>query len=148
MNIVLVRDRDNGRCTLGTLRMNGVTFQTLERPWIPGPPGGAKGVSCIPAGTYKLVRHDTEAHPRTFAMVNGELSVYHYELPPGKQGRTACLIHVANWVSELRGCIALGMERALNGDAWMLKQSRIAIERFYTLVPWVDGHTIEIVGVT
>jgi hypothetical protein len=147
VNILLVRDLDDGRCTLGTLRRNGTTLQSLERPWKPGPPGGMKGVSCVPPGMYRLVRHDTEAHPRTFALVNEELSVYHYEIPPGTQGRTAVLIHVANWVSEIRGCIALGMERALNGDAWMIRQSRIAIDQFYNHVPWVDGHTIEIRGV-
>lgn len=145
MNLILTRDRDTGQCTLGVLHLNGSTFQSLERPWVPGVPGGTKGVSCVPVGLYRLVRHDTEAHPRTFALVNENLSVYHLGPPAGRQGRTACLIHVANYVSELRGCIALGMERA--GET--LKQSKIAVDKFYASVPWMDNeHTLEIMGVS
>lgn len=141
MNLTLVRDLDNGDCTLGTLDLNGVTLQTLERPWLPGPPGGMKGVSCVPRGTYRLVRHDTEAHPRTFALVNEDLGVYHYAVPPGEQGRTACLIHVANVVAELRGCIALGMDRGENS----ISRSRIAVDKFYAALRWADDeHTLEI----
>jgi hypothetical protein len=145
VNLTLVRDADNGRCMLGTLKINGSFFQTLERPWIPGPPGGTKGISCVPKGIYRLVRHDTEAHPRSFALVNEELGVYHLAVPAGKQGRTACLIHVANWASELRGCIALGMRRTLIVDEWCVQQSKIAVDKFYSLVPWIDdAHSLEI----
>ena len=145
MNITLVRDIDNGVCSLGTLLINGATIQTLERPWIAslGSPGGCKGVSCVPAGLYRLVRHDTEAHPRSFALENEDLGVYHYDIPAGKSGRTACLIHVANVVSELRGCVALGMARSGNS----ISQSRMAVDRFYNALPWVDNeHTIDIKG--
>jgi hypothetical protein len=146
MHITLIRDLDNGRCTLGVLSVAGVTLQTLERPWVPGAPGGKKGVSCIPSGLYQLIQHDTEAHPRSFALVNEALSVFHLACPPGRQGRTACLIHVANFVSELRGCIALGMERALNGVDWTLRSSRVAVGQFHARVPWEPGHTLEIRG--
>jgi len=145
VHLRLVRDLANNACTLGTLAIGSAIYQSLERPWIAAQPAGAKGISCVPGGTYRLALHDTEAHPRSFALVNEEIGVYHYELPPGKPGRTACLIHVANWVSELRGCIALGMERTLNGDAWMLRRSKIAVDDFYSHVPWVTGHTLEIV---
>lgn len=128
-------------CTLGALSLNGHLWQSLERPWVPGPLGGTKGISCVPVGTYRLVKHDTEAHPRSFALVNETLGVYHLEVPAGRQGRTACLIHVANFVTELRGCIALGMERS--GET--LRRSKVAIDQFYSLVPWIDGaHTLEI----
>lgn len=143
--MIITLNREPHRdCTLGVLRLPQQAFQSLERPWVEGPLGGAKGISCVPFGSYRLVKHDTEAHPRTFALVNEELGVYHYELPPGQQGRTACLIHVANFVSELRGCIALGMERTQNGDAWMLSRSRLAIDRFYAAVPWNDEHSLVI----
>jgi len=144
VNLTLSRDLDDSVCTLGTLAINGTALQSLERPWIPGPPGGTKGVSCVPPGLYRLVRHDTEAHPRSFALVNEELGVYHMTVPPGKEGRTACLIHVANFPNELRGCIALGMARS--GDS--ISQSRIAVNRFYNNVPWVDDeHTLTIEGI-
>lgn len=145
MNFVLQRDADTGICTFGTMRVNGTLLQTLERPWVPGPAGGTKGVSCIPVGTYRLVRHDTEAHPRSFALVNEALGVFHYAVPAGQAGRTACLIHVANWPTELRGCIALGMDRGDNSIA----RSRIAVDKFYAAAPWVDDiHTLTIAGVS
>lgn len=149
MNLTLARDADHGRCTTGVLNCAGrAFFQTLERPWIPGPPGGTKGISCIPPGDYRLVRHDSEAHPRSFALVNPDLHVFHYAVPPGQQGRTAVLLHVANRVAEIRGCIALGMERALEGDEWVLRRSRIAVEQFHALLAWENGlHTITIEGV-
>lgn len=141
MHLQLVRD-PHPDCTMGVLSLNGHQWQSLERPWVPGPPGGTKGVSCVPPGPYRLVRHDSEAHPRSFALVNEGLGVYHLTVPPGKQGRTACLIHVANFVQELRGCIALGMERS--GES--LIQSKRAIDQFYAFVPWLDDtHIMEIV---
>lgn len=141
MHIRLIRD-PHVTCTLGVMSLNDRHWQSLERPWVPGPPGGTKGISCVPTGTYRLVRHDSESHPRSFALVNEEFGVYHLEVPPGKQGRTVCLIHVANFVQELRGCIALGMERSNEA----LLQSKRAIDQFYALVPWLDGaHTLEIV---
>ena len=146
--MIITLNREPHRdCMLGVLRVGQQAFQSLERPWIPGSsPGGTKGVSCVPVGTYRLVKHDTEAHPRSFALVNEELGVYHLMLPAGKQGRTACLIHVANKVAELRGCIALGMERALSGGEWEVRRSRLAVDRFYAMVPWLDDeHTLEII---
>lgn len=144
MNVTLIRDLDDGKCTLGTIDLFGTILQSLERPWVPGSEGGMPGRSCIPAGKYQLVLHDTEAHPRTFAMVNEALGVYHYNVPQGKQGRTACLIHIANRPAELRGCIAFGMKRALLGNDWMIQQSKIAVDTFYAKLPWIEGHTLTI----
>lgn len=148
MNLTLIRDLDDGRCTLGTMRIGDAVFQTLERPWIPGPPGGAKGISCVPPGQYQLERHDTEAHPRAYALVNPSLGVYHFDVPAGQQGRTACLIHVANRPEELRGCIALGMTRVATPTGWQIQQSRMAMNYFEGTMRWTEGHTIEIRGVT
>lgn len=144
MNLTLTRDLDDGKCTLGTMSIFDFHMQTLERPWIPGAEGGMPGRSCIPSGKYQLVLHDTEAHPRSFAMVNEALGVYHYNVPKGKQGRTACLIHIANRSAELRGCVALGMKRGLSGTERTIQQSKIAIDGFYARMPWIEGHTIAI----
>jgi hypothetical protein len=73
------------------------------------------------------VRHDTEAHPRTWAFVNPELWVYHWDedVPPDRRGqaRTVCLIHIANYASELRGCCAIGLDRGMNGPRRMVQRS-------------------------
>lgn len=144
MNLTLIRDIDDGRCSLGTLKIYDVELQSLERPWVGGSTGGMPGRSCVPCGTYQLVLHDSEAYPRTFALVNEALGVYHYTVPSGRQGRTAVLVHAANRPEELRGCIALGMKRALIGANWSIQQSRIAIDKFYASLPWIDGHTLTI----
>lgn len=149
MILQLVRDYAGADCTLGRLLVNGRAFDTIERPWIPDTIGtaGRKGVSCVPAGVYSLARHHTEAHPKAFALTNPALGVFHYEtdVPAGMRlvTRTAVLIHAANYASELRGCIAPGMARHA-GEQWMVTNSRQAMRRLRELVPWTDGHSIEI----
>ena len=149
MNFALIRDQDDRTCTLGRLILGQDAFHTIERPWIPNAfgPGGKKGISCVAVGAYRLVRHDSEAHPKTWALVNPTLDVYHqpYEVPLEKRlyARTAVLIHVANWAHELRGCIAPGFARQLSASGWQVTQSRAAVARIQELAPWVD-HTLEI----
>jgi len=137
-------------CTLGLLfvaEVPALSLVTIERPWIPSPDskGGTKGISCVPTGTYKLVRHDTETHPRTWALVNEELDVVH--LPGDMPGnpRTAVLIHAANWAHELRGCIAPGTRTARDEQGrYMVCDSRKAMKLLQARVPWVEGHELEI----
>lgn len=149
MKLLLRRDLDDGACTLGTLTLGFEIFQTIERPWISAPigQGGAKGVSCVPKGLYKLVLHDSEAHPRTWALVNPELDVYHLPtdapLAQRQYARTAVLLHPANWPYELRGCIAPGMKRQQSEKGWMVTQSRIAWQRIQTGLPW-EEHQLSI----
>lgn len=149
MKLLLIRDRDDGICTLGTLQIFKVqramikspVWQTLERPWVPNPSGavgGEPGRSCVPPGVYELVLHDSELHPRTWALVNPKLGVTHY----GPSNRSAVLIHPANYPYELRGCIAPGMVRF----AGSVGQSRMAFEQIRDALPWINGHTIEIRG--
>lgn len=135
-------------CTLGFLFIDDLQLATIERPWVPSSTskGGAKGVSCVPAGTYKLVRHNTEAHPMTWALVNEDLDVAHLPRAGLASGvRTAVLIHPANYSHELRGCIAPGMRsgRGPEGSAMVL-ESRKAMRQLQERVPWTDEHTLEI----
>jgi hypothetical protein len=137
-------------CTLGQLHIEGRTFDTIERPWIPDAVGrgGRKGVSCVPPGVYALERHNTEAHPKSFALSNRDLDVVHEDsqIPPELRLhlRTAVLIHAANFAHELRGCIAPGMGRRAQGSQWMVTNSRQAVRRLRELVPWTAGHSLEI----
>jgi hypothetical protein len=149
--ITIHREKDdpvNTDCTLGLLHVGSLTLSTIERPWIPSPlsKGGTKGVSCVPVGLYKLVRHNTEAHPETWALVNRELDVVHY---PGEgvgpHVRTAVLIHPANWAHELRGCIAPGMRTTTDEQGrYMVAESKRAMRMMQSILPWIDGHELEI----
>lgn len=146
MLIVLTRTSAAADCCQGELVAGALTLQSIELPWIPAPPGlgGAKGASCVPEGLYQLVRHDTELHPRSFALVNPELDVFHEpaDVPPEltPYARVAVLLHVANYPHELQGCIGLGMQK---GNSCVFK-SAIALQRFNMVVPWMEGHSLRI----
>jgi hypothetical protein len=143
VNLVLQRTSSNAECTQGTLTLeDGTAFQTLELPWIPNPaaPGGEPDVSCVPAGLYRLVTHDTPAHPKTFALVNPDLGVIHEPDPAYPSYRTACLIHIANRVRDLEGCIGVGTV----AQYCVIWNSRTAMGNFQAAVPWESGNTLEI----
>lgn len=99
------RTRDNGTQTRGhlvVLRGGLVQFAclTLELPWR----DNKRRVSCIPAGTYRAVRHISPKFGQ---------SLHILDVP----GRSEILIHPANYVHQLLGCIAVGQDaRDLNGD--------------------------------
>jgi hypothetical protein len=151
VNLTLLRDAADATATLGTLLVSSgsMALQTLELPWVPAltvvVDCGKQGLSCVPAGTYQLALHDTLAHPRSFALVNPELGVYHEpgDVPAGVAAvRVAILIHVANYPSDLEGCIGVGMAR--HGPPWMISNSSDAYSIFKTTVPWIEGHTLTI----
>jgi hypothetical protein len=154
VRLTSIRDYLGSDCTQGILTLeSGFTagpWQTIEPPWIPTPhaPCGLKGQSCFPEGEYKLVRHDTEAHPRTWALVNPDLWVYHWDedVPAGRVGlaRTVCLLHPANFARELKGCCAPGMVRDLDDASGrkMVKRSAEAMRQIQAAIPWDDSHTL------
>lgn len=151
MKLQLRRDFRSDACTLGVLSFStpheDFVAQTIERPWIPMPGfrGGLSGKSCVPEGIYRLERHNSEAHPNTWALVNSDLDVLHYEDPIRPQLRALVLIHVANFARELRGCIAPGVGRSLDdAGIHMVTKSRIAMLELKRLLPWDDSHTLEI----
>lgn len=150
MKLALTRDYSGADCSQGRLQLLELTLDTMERPWIPAAsaPCGTKGVSCVPVGEYKLVRHNSEAHPRTWALVNHDLWVYHWDedVPADRKGvaRTLVLLHAANFAAELRGCIAPGMGRAVVGSRRMVTQSRLAMDALQHRLSWDDDHLLSI----
>lgn len=150
MKIVLRREttQSSKDCTLGLLFVNDLTLCTIERPWIESPlsKGGTKGISCVPPGLYRLVPHDTEAHPETWALVNPALGVVHQQHESeNRYDRAAVLIHAANTADELRGCLAPGLRTAMTPDGrYMVASSRQAMKLIRNRLPWVE-HEIEII---
>lgn len=151
MRLTLRRNYRSAECTMGELSFTtpaeSYLAQTMERPWIPTPlsRGGRKGESCVPAGVYRLERHSSEAHPDTWALVNPELDVLHYEDPMRPNVRALVLIHVGNYCRESRGCILPGYGRAIDDQGIrMVTQSRRAMVDLKRLLPYDDGHTLEI----
>lgn len=144
MILTLPRDFHSAECTLGKLTAGSLTLDTIEPPWIDDPaggPGGAPSISCVPAGTYQLVLHDSAKHPRTWALVNHDLGIY---ADPTASMRDDCLIHPANYAYELEGCIAPGLSRLNDGTRWMVTSSVSAFQKLQAIVPWMLGHTLVI----
>jgi len=99
--VEIKRTYDNGTETIGEmLKDNEHLCYTLELPW----KDNQHNISCIPTGTYTVVKRTSPKHGVHFHITN---------VP----NRSYILIHVANYVSDLRGCVAPGASLTdLNGD--------------------------------
>jgi len=152
MKLLLRRDFRADNCTMGVLSFStpveDFLCQTMERSWIPmpGARGGLSGKSCVPPGEYQLVPHNSEYHPNTWALVNSDLDVIHWEDPNRPNARALVLIHPANYARELRGCIAPGTRRAIGAEGLhMVVNSKLAmLELKRLLLPYDGSHTLEI----
>ena len=113
--------------TLGQLQYQDQRWWTIECPWLDNTPN----VSCIPEGSYELVRVDSPRFGENMWQVSG--------VP----GRTHILVHVANTSADVIGCIGLGT--GVYSDLQGVSSSRIAIDAFYDLTAAEIFHTIEIV---
>jgi len=148
MRLVLTREPASWDCSLGVLDVDDLKLVTMERPWVPSTTckGGAKGISCVPKGIYKLVRHDSPKHPKTWALVNHDLDVVHYEGDDKDpdEDRATCLIHPANFATQLQGCIAPGTRVVKIETGFMVVKSREAMDLLRAKLPWTDDHSLEI----
>lgn len=142
MNLTLIRDYSDREVTLGQLTAGSLTLQTLELPWNAWPPHacGHPDTSCVPAGEYQLVLHNTVSHPKTWALVNPVLGIYHEpgDIPDGEGARCAVLIHPGNTVKDSLACILVGRQRRLVAETWMITESRDAMEALQAMVPWFE----------
>jgi hypothetical protein len=117
--------------TEGRLWLNDDEFvYTLERPWIDGVPGGMPFESCVPDGEYMLIEHDRPNGDRVFALRNPALSVFYTKQERrDNPGRYLILIHSANWVEQVVGCIAPGLVRTIAENKRMVRSSRDAMRK-------------------
>lgn len=157
MKLTLRREspQPDAQCTLGLLFIpSETTLATIELPWLPslnaGDKGGVKGKSCVPLGAYRLVPHQSKKHGRTWALVNHELDVEHY---PGDDNdpdadRETCLFHIANYVTDLLGCIGPGTRTAKappgKGSNYMVCDSAKAMNILHAHLNWPSEHILEI----
>ncbi|MGB2063590.1 MAG: DUF5675 family protein [Marinomonas gallaica] len=108
INLTVVRSYLSD-ATVGFLVLpSGQRLQTLEQAWR----NNRQNVSCIPQGTY-VVRRDR----------SGRWQFYSIQNVPN---RTLIEIHPANYVSQLEGCLSLGMGRM--NDNVSLSRSKDAID--------------------
>lgn len=92
MHLTLRRTSSSAPGTFGLLLAGGKTLcVTCEEPWL----DNRRGVSCIPAGTYRCVKF------------NGVRFKDVWEVT-GVPGRSAILIHAGNTVADTEGCVLVG----------------------------------------
>lgn len=117
--------------TEGRLWLNDETaLYTLERPWIGGLPGGMPFESCVPDGEYELLPHTRPDGSQVYALRNPDCGVYYTDQERGdRDGRYLILIHPANWVSQVVGCIAPGLVRTISNNQRMVRSSRNAMRQ-------------------
>lgn len=125
MKIEVLRTIDNGKQTNGVLYVvkdNKILFEcfTLELPW----KDNQRRVSCIPEGEYKAIKHRSPKF--------GD-SVWIQNVP----NRSEILIHPANYVRQLLGCIAVGDSlRDIDGDGLEdVTNSRNTMNKILALLP-------------
>ena len=91
---------------------------TIELPWRDNAPN----VSCIPTGDHQAFWAWSPRHGR---------AVYHV----AAEGRAGVEVDVANWSSELRGCLAMGRKIAkFPGKGWGITNSRSSRRAFHQLM--------------
>jgi hypothetical protein len=105
---------------------------SLERPWLDNAPM----VSCVPEGVYELKEYASPKFGDSYVLVNHDLDVGMYE---GDAPRYACLIHAANWVYQINGCIAPVTKHVTMKGEWAGSSSGDALRVILNLIE--DGDT-------
>ena len=132
MNLVLTTKNIAGVGTFGELTINGELFcYTVEKEWKNNEPF----ISCVPAGDYDLVLHDSPKYGKSYALVNENLGVTLH----GPSKRTYILIHIANFPWELEGCIGAG--ESFHSGKWGVASSAKAMVKFMQLL---DGKSAKL----
>lgn len=107
--LTLKRINSSSECVLGVLELDDKEVcKTLELPWR----DNQKGISCIPAGEYKLSPYPSSRF--------GEVYIVN-DVP----NRTGILIHTGNTADDIEGCILVGNAHAkLNGKKAVLNSKQ------------------------
>ena len=130
MNIKLLRLTKSGTIpTFGVLlREDGIPFAlALERPWL----DNQRSVSCIPAGTYRAIRHVSPRFGETFWI---------QDVP----GRSEILFHKGNIDDDSHGCVLVGEQfDPVKGEDGIVASAQ-GFEQFMAQQAGKDEFTIEI----
>jgi hypothetical protein len=134
--LVIERQEFTKDSTIGSAYFNGdFICYTLERSYLDNKPF----VSCIEEDEYELVPHVSKKFGETYALVNKNIGVTHYQ--ESDSVRYAILIHAANSPNELAGCIACGTRK----DTDRVYNSRQAVKDLLDIIRTNDIKTVKIV---
>lgn len=118
VDLIILRYSKLENATLGVAIVNGKRVaDTLELPW----KENKDEISCIPCGiyNYEVGKQNKPPHSKCIKI---------HDVP----SRDAIQIHAANYVSQLRGCIAVGI---LMGSSIMVGNSVITLEKLLQTIP-------------
>lgn len=126
MTITITRNLNSPFIITGVLSIintNGITIfscSTLELPWL----SNAKKISCIPCGSYRLVKHYSRKFGRCFSI-------------KAVPNRSHILIHVGNYKRDTLGCILVGRWLAYDDAShlYYLHSSSLTLNTLLTLLP-------------
>lgn len=118
--------------TFGKLTYKDFTCYTVERPWL----NNTVRESCIPEGAYTLVWFDSPKFGRVVAFNGGTVTPY----PDAHSVRSAVLIHPANVMSDVEGCIGLGDTLGYVKSLWGVLNSQVTTKAFYALLSKTDNN--------
>ncbi len=92
MKATIIRVEESDQGTIGVMILDGEAFCcTLEPP----DRDNKRDISCIPAGTYAAIRHNSPRFGDTFEIT-------------GVPNRSHVLFHAGNVVKHTKGCVLLG----------------------------------------
>ena len=102
---------------------------TLELPFISEEASKAVGKSCIPEGTYKVVKDDHGKYQwwKITHILNERVNTW--EDMSRETGRTAIELHPANYLSDLKGCIALGTSAGIKDSNLTIWNSKSMFDK-------------------
>ena len=123
--MILTRHTYSPSGTFGIIRDGDSSLVTVERPWL----DNETFISCIPEGEYLCKRYSSSKYPNTFEIK---------DVP----GRTKILFHIANYPSDVQGCIGLGLE--LMDYTYGVSQSRLAMKAFMDYTKDMDTFELKI----
>ena len=111
---------------------------SMEKPWVDNIPYD----SCVPEGEYGIQEYSSPKFGNTYCIVNHYLEVGMYEGDAGEDTRYAILIHPANWVAQLNGCIAPGSSLTVLDNRWAVSASRVAMNKVFELIEAGDSELV------
>lgn len=121
--------------TFGVLYVDDVPLcYTVERPWRQNKPN----VSCVPEGDYKLTPRMSGVMKRT----TRDRFDWGFEVGP-VLNRTYIMIHPANMMSDLEGCVGVGKHLGVVHSKWAVTKSQAAYSELVEKLSR-ETHDIEI----
>jgi len=119
--ITLRRVETQGKQITGEIVRGGaVVAKTVELAW----KDNARRISCIPIGTYTVVKRTSNKYGNHFHLIN---------VP----GRNMILIHSGNYYSDSLGCIIVGSDhKDIDKDGLVdVVNSKATLSRMFTTFP-------------